>query len=55
MLPFAEGRGKGDAETGEEFDVCNVGWLCWNAKTPSLSVFPLVKLTPLSRLMLESV
>jgi hypothetical protein len=48
--PFVEGGGKGDAETGDEFDVCSAGWLCWNANVPSLSVLPLVKLAPLSRL-----
>ena len=53
--PFDEGCGRGDTETGEGFDVCNAGWLCWNANIPSLSVLPLVKLVPLSLLMLDSV
>lgn len=55
VLDFDEDGGNGDAETGEEFDVCSAGWFCWDANTPSLSVLPLVKLVPLSRLMLESV
>ena len=55
VLPFVEGGGKGYAETGDEFNVWSAGWLRWNANILSLSVLPLVKLTPLSQLILGSV
>ena len=53
--PFAEGSVRGDAETGDKFDICSASCFGWNANIPSLLVLPLVKLAPLSWLILESV